>query len=83
MIDQSLQLAAPAVVTTLILNVALAFITRVVPTANLFGIGLGAMLLCGLLALSSQSDAVVILMGEGVEALPRRMMELTGMYGGS
>jgi flagellar biosynthetic protein FliR len=83
MIDQSLQLAAPAVVTTLILNVALAFITRVVPTANLFGIGLGAMLLCGLLALSSQSDAVVILMGEGIESLPRHMLELTGMYGGS
>ena len=60
MITQALQLAAPAVVTTLILNIALAFITRVVPTANLFGIGMGAMILCGLLAISSQSDAVVL-----------------------
>jgi len=82
MITQALQLAAPAVVTTLILNVALAFITRVVPTANLFGIGLGAMILCGLLALSSQSDAIVLLMGEGIEALPGHMVELSGAYGG-
>ena len=83
MITQALQLAAPAVVTTLILNIALAFITRVVPTANLFGIGMGAMILCGLLAISSQSDAVVLLMGEGIESLPQRMIELTGLQGGS
>ena len=83
MITQALQLAAPAVVTTLILNIALAFITRVVPTANLFGIGMGAMILCGLLAISSQSDAVVLLMGEGIESLPQRMIELTGIRGGS
>jgi flagellar biosynthesis protein FliR len=83
MITQALQLAAPAVVTTLILNIALAFITRVVPTANLFGIGMGAMILCGLLALSSQNDAIVLLMGDGIRALPEHMIELTGFRGGS
>jgi hypothetical protein len=44
---------------------------------------MGAMILCGLLALSSQNDAIVLLMGDGIRALPEHMIELTGFRGGS
>ena len=78
MIEVALQLAAPVIVTTLILNIGLAFVARTVPSANIFAIGLGAMIMAGLLALATQGDAIVILMERGLEQLPSDMVRLSG-----
>ncbi|MEC9070807.1 MAG: flagellar biosynthetic protein FliR, partial [Myxococcota bacterium] len=78
MIETALQLSAPVIVTTLAVNIGLAFVARTVPSANIFAIGLGAMILGGLLALATQGDAVVILIERGLERLPMDMVRLSG-----
>ena len=74
----ALQLAAPVIVVTLVLNIALAFVTRAVPSVNLFGIGLGMLILAGFLAMGSQGDAILMHMERSVEQLPDRMVEHSG-----
>lgn len=77
----ALQLAAPVVVVTLVLNIGLAFVTRAVPSVNLFGIGLGMLLLAGFMALGTQSEAILAHMQRAVSELPDRMMQLSGTGG--
>ena len=71
-------LAAPVLGITLVLNVAIAFVSRVVPSVNLFGIGLGLLLLGGFVALGMQGDAVTHYLDQELGELPRRMVELAG-----
>jgi flagellar biosynthetic protein FliR len=78
MIETALQLSAPVIVTVLCINIGLAFVARTVPSANIFAIGLGAMILGGLLALATQGDAVVILIERGLQDLPQDMVRLSG-----
>ncbi len=77
----ALQLAAPVIVVTLVLNIGLAFVTRAVPSVNLFGIGLGMLLLAGFMALGTQGEAIVAHMQQAVDELPQRMVELSGTGG--
>ncbi len=74
----ALSLAAPVVIATLVLNIAMAFVTRVVPAANLFAIGVGAMLIAGLLSMGMMGDALVFHMDHMVQALPRQMLDMAG-----
>jgi flagellar biosynthetic protein FliR len=74
----ALELSAPVVIATLVLNIAMAFVTRVVPAANLFAIGVGAMLLAGLLSMGMLGDALVFHMDQALQDLPRRMLDLAG-----
>ena len=80
MVNTAMRLAAPAVVTALILHCSLAFITRVMPTANLFGIGLGVIILGALLSLTMVGDAIVTTVDQDLRELPARMVELTGTH---
>ncbi|MCB9728908.1 MAG: flagellar biosynthetic protein FliR [Deltaproteobacteria bacterium] len=75
----ALSLAAPVVIATLVLNIAMAFVTRVVPAANLFAIGVGAMLLAGLLSMGMMGDALVFHMDHAVQDLPRQMLDMAGV----
>lgn len=77
----ALELAAPVVVITLVLNIALAFVTRTVPSVNLFGIGLGMLILGGFLAMGTQGEAITLYMERAVHELPGRMVELSGTGG--
>ncbi|MEZ4265407.1 MAG: flagellar biosynthetic protein FliR [Myxococcota bacterium] len=74
----ALSLSAPVVIATLVLNIAMAFVTRVVPAANLFAIGVGAMLIAGLLSMGMMGDALVFHMDHAVLALPRQMLDMAG-----
>ncbi len=71
-------LAAPVVVVTLVLNVAMGFVMRVVPSLNVFNIGIGILLAGGFLALALEGDALVILLGHDLDGLPDRMFSLAG-----
>ena len=55
--------------------------TRAVPSVNLFGIGLGMLLLAGFMALGTQGEAIVAHMQQAVDELPQRMVELSGTGG--
>jgi flagellar biosynthetic protein FliR len=78
MFETALLIAAPVVVITLLLNVAMAFVMRVVPSMNIFNIGIGILLIGGFIALSFEGQALVVLLGHEIEALPSRMHELAG-----
>lgn len=73
----ALLLAAPVVVSSLVVYIALALISRVVPQMNLFGIGLGMVIMAGLLALSMEGEAVQVAVTRGVDALPAQMVHLS------
>lgn len=77
-VETAVLLAAPVVVVSLVLNVAMGFVMRVVPSMNLFNIGIGILLTGGFLALALQGDALVIFLGHELEALPERMSTLAG-----
>lgn len=72
-----LQLASPAIVVTLTLNISLAFISRAVPSVNLFGIGLGMLIISGWMALGMEGDAVVVTTTEAIEYLPYDIVDFT------
>ncbi len=74
----ALGLASPAIVVALVLNIALAFVSRAVPAVNIFGIGLSMLLLGGLLALSMEGEGLRLYMEQAVDSLPVRMVELAG-----
>lgn len=76
----ALQLAAPVVVVTLLGNISLAFISRAVPALNLFGVGLGMLILGGFLAMGMEGDAMVVTVDRMLGELPRRMVELGSGY---
>ena len=75
-----MQLAAPAIVVTLTLNISMAFVSRAVPSVNLFGIGLGMLIMAGWMALSVEGEAVVLTTSEAMQDLPQNMIDL-GMQG--
>ncbi len=77
-VETAVLLAAPVVVVSLVLNVAMAFVMRVVPSLNLFNIGIGILLAGGFLALALEGDAMVVLLGHEIDALPERMFLLGG-----
>ena len=74
----ALELAAPAIVVALILNIALAFVSRAVPAVNIFGIGLSVLLLGGLLALGMEGQGLQLYVGQSLDELPSQMVELAG-----
>ena len=76
----ALMLAAPVVVVSLMVNMGLAFVSRVVPSVNLFGIGLSILLIAGLLALTGEGRALVQLVELRLQDLPERMVEMTGHW---
>lgn len=71
-------LAAPVVVVTLLLNIAMGFVMKVVPSLNLFNIGIGILLIAGFFALSYGGDALRILVGHELDSLPERMRQFAG-----
>lgn|GEM_PF-193820 len=75
-------LAAPVIAVTLILNMAMGFIMRVVPSVNIFGIGLSILMIGGFLALGLEGEAIRIFFGHELDALPERMFELSGVLPG-
>ena len=72
-------LASPVVVVTLLLNISLALISRVVPSVNLFGIGLGLLTFAGLLTLTFEADAVLLYVQHAMDDLPDQMTRLSGV----
>lgn len=78
LIRTALLLAAPVVVVGFIINAGMAFVSRVVPSVNLFGIGLGALLAGGFWALGAEGDAILVHLAHALELLPERMVELSG-----
>jgi len=77
-VETAVLLASPVIVVGLVLNVAMGFVMRVVPSMNLFNIGIGILLTGGFLALALEGDAMVVLLGHELEALPDRMFTLAG-----
>lgn len=77
-----MQLAAPAIVVTLTLNISMAFVSRAVPSVNLFGIGLGMLIMAGWMSLSVEGEAVVLTTTEAMKDLPQNMIDL-GLQGQS
>ena len=71
-------LASPAIVITLAINIGLAFVMRVVPSVNIFGIGLSLLIMGGFLVLAFEGDAVIQVIDQAVETLPEDMVEMTG-----
>ena len=71
-----LQLASPAIVVTLTLNISMAFVSRAVPSVNLFGIGLGMLIMAGWMALAMEGEAVVITTEDAMLDLPQNMIDL-------
>jgi len=71
-------LAAPVIVVTLLLNMAMGFVMRVVPSLNIFNVGIGILLIGGFVALTFTSEALRIMIGHELEALPERMVSLSG-----
>jgi len=79
LIRTAVLLAAPVLVVTLILNVAMGFMMRVVPSINLFGIGLGILMVAGFIALGLEGDALRLFFERELDLLPERMFELSGV----
>ena len=71
-----MQLASPAIVVTLTLNISMAFVSRAVPSVNLFGIGLGMLIMSGWMALAMAGEAVVVTTTDAMHDLPRNMIDL-------
>lgn len=74
-------LAAPVMVVSLLLNVAMGFVMRLVPSVNLFNIGVGVLMVGGFVALAFESQAVRLTLDRAIEEMPERMHDLAG--GGS
>ena len=70
-----MQLAAPAIVVTLTLNISLAFVSRAVPAVNLFGIGLGMLMLSGWMVMAMEGEAVVRTTEAAMKTLPQNMID--------
>ena len=66
-------LAAPVIVVTLLTHAALGFVSRLVPSVNLFGIGLGLIILASIIALQQEGHAILRIMEREIEWLPDRM----------
>ena len=72
-------LASPVIVVTLLLNVALALVSRVVPSVNLFGIGLGLLTFTGMLSLAFEGEAILVFVERSIQTLPIDMWDMSGM----
>ena len=72
-----LQLAAPAVIVALTLNIALAFVSRAVPAVNLFGIGLGMLMIAGFMAMGLQGQAIIETTEDALRVMPENMIDLS------
>jgi flagellar biosynthetic protein FliR len=70
-----LQLASPAIVVTLTLNISMAFVSRAVPSVNLFGIGLGLLIMAGWMSLAMEGEAVLLTTEQALHDLPRNMID--------
>jgi len=70
-----MQLASPAIVVTLTLNISLAFVSRAVPSVNIFGVGLGMLMLTGWMALGMAGEAVVLTTEQSTMELPQNMVD--------
>jgi len=75
-IETAVVLAAPVIVVTLLLNVAMGFVMRLVPSINLFNIGVGVLMVGGFVALALEGQALRVMMEREVERLPDAMHEL-------
>jgi flagellar biosynthetic protein FliR len=77
MFTQALILASPVVAITLVINIGLGFITRVVPSVNIFGVGLGMLIVGGYLTLGMSGGAIVHHVTDGLGVLPHQMVDVT------
>ncbi len=75
--ETALLLASPVVVVTLLIYVSLALVGRLVPSMNLFGVGLSLIIGAGFLAMSMEGDAIIAAMEQGLEGLPRAAEDLS------
>ncbi|PKN54710.1 MAG: hypothetical protein CVU56_25145 [Deltaproteobacteria bacterium HGW-Deltaproteobacteria-14] len=82
MMRSAVLLAAPVLAVTLILNMAMGFIMRVVPSINIFGVGLSILMIGGFVAMSLEGEAVRLFIEHELDALPERMFELSGVLPG-
>lgn len=78
LIGTAVLLAAPVIVVTLILNMLMGFLMRVVPSLNIFGIGLGIMLIGGFVALGSVGETLLVWLARELELLPEQMFRFVG-----
>jgi flagellar biosynthetic protein FliR len=74
-------IASPIIVVALILNLLMGFIMRVVPSLNIFGIGIGILMIGGFIALGSQGESLLVWLGREIDVLPQRMFEFAGGAG--
>lgn len=78
MFRTAFMLAAPIVAVALLLNIAMGFVMKVVPSLNIFNVGIGILLVAGFLALTYGGDAMRILVEHELAALPERMAAFAG-----
>jgi len=78
LIRQAFVISSPVIVVTLLLNMSLALVSRVVPSVNLFGIGLGLLTFAGLISLAFEGDAVLTYIQHSMADLPREMWRFSG-----
>jgi flagellar biosynthetic protein FliR len=71
-------LAAPPMVVGLVVNVGIAFASRVVPSLNVFAVSLGLLTACGLLSLGLAGDSLVHFITREVAELPAWVFRLSG-----
>lgn len=72
----AVMLSAPVLVVALLLNVAMGFVMRLVPSVNLFNIGVGILMIGGFVALAFESEAMRVTIDRAIEELPERMHDL-------
>ncbi|MFO0750642.1 MAG: flagellar biosynthetic protein FliR [Myxococcota bacterium] len=77
-VETAVILAAPVLVVSLLLNVAMGFVMRLVPSVNLFNIGVGVLMVGGFVALAFESAAMRVSIDRQIEELPERMDDLAG-----
>ena len=76
---QAFIISSPVIVVTLLLNMSLALVSRVVPSVNLFGIGLGLLTFTGLLSLAFEGEAILMFIERAMEELPKDMWRFSGV----
>ncbi len=82
MFEMAVLIAAPAMVTLMLLTLAMAFMARTVPEMNIFVVGFSVRLIVGLGVLAFGIGAFVHLLAKGLRAHEHTVWDLVKMLGG-
>lgn len=76
--EQAVILASPVVVVGLLINLAITLAARVVPSLNVFAVGLGLLTLTGLLSMGFMGDSLVAYFERHIDLIPQLLFDWGG-----